>query len=814
MGTLWQDLRFALRTLAKDAGFTVVAVLILALGMGATTAVFSVVNAVLLRPLPYQDPSRLVAMSSVFEPGKSNRDISVVPLTDVEEWRKHVRSLESMGAFAYTQLPIRVGEQAFFPVTALMDPEFLPTLGNTLAIGTPFASRSETGGEDRTVIISHRLWLDAFGGAPDAVGRRVTVDGSPFTVRGILPAEFQFPRADAAYSTNPVDMLMPAAVFLNFPASARQWFGIARLAPGATLAQAETELRTVIRGIGESVPEKKNWSARLTPLAEATARSSRTALLITLGISVVLLLIAATNLMNLLFSRGAARLREMAIRKAIGGTTFRLVRQFLTESLCLAVLGAAAGIGIAVFAIDVLVALSPVHLPVTQQIRIDGAVLAFTFAVSAGAALIAGLFPALHVSVKCEEAVRSPGARATAGRALSRVQQGLCITQMALGVALLAAAGLLTHSLWRLNDVDPGYRSADVFGFSLSYPSDDSLPIMQSLEKRKMFYQAALDEIRHIPGVISAGWITFLPPETRSGVFMGLTLEASAAPPAEPRVANHLISSPDYFATMGMRLAAGRDFSSSDLATGPPVIIINEALARRYFPGAAALGKKIGTPFDGNKPVREIVGIVADTHDRGVAANAIPTLYIPFQQFALPYGSIAVRAAVPAAGIIPEIRRRLATLDAGVPLTNFETVAGRLRQSLDEPRFYTTMAASCAFMAVLFVSLGLYGIISYSVSRRTAEFGVRMAVGAGGMTILRMVLGQGLRMAAIGVTLGVAISFAAGRVLASLLFQVKPVDPVTLVPAALVVVLVTVLASYVPARRASRVSPIVALRYE
>jgi predicted permease len=441
-------------------------------------------------------------------------------------------------------------------------------------------------------------------------------------------------------------------------------------------------------------------------------------------------------------------------------------------------------------------------------------VLAFAFIVCTGAALIAGFFPALHASVKCEEAVRNPGARATSGRAFARLQQGLCITQMALGVGLLAAAGLLTHSLWRLNSVDPGYRSEDVFGFALSYPSDDSIPIEQSLAKRKRFYQDALDQIRSIPGVSSAAWITFLPPETRSGVFMGLTLEAAPARPAEPRMANHLISSPDYFSTMGMRLAAGRDFSPTDSAKSPPVIIINEALARRYFAGEVALGKKIGTPFDDNKPVREIVGIVADTHDRGLAANAIPTVYIPFQQFALPYGSIAVRTAVPASGIIPEIRRRLSQLDAGVPLTNFETVAGRLHQSLDEPRFYTTMAAACAFMAVLFVSLGLYGIISFSVSRRTAEFGVRMAVGAGGRTILHMVLGQGLRMAAIGVTLGVVISVAVGRVLGSLLFQVKPIDPVTLVPAALLVVLVTVVASYVPARRASRVSPLAALRYE
>jgi putative ABC transport system permease protein len=807
MDTLWQDVRFAARTLKHNPGFTLVAVLILALGIGATTAVFSVVNAVLLRPLPYVDASRLVALTSLYRPGTENRKVRVIALTDMEAWRRESRTLASMGAFFFTQLPMRVGQQSYSPVTALMDPEFLPTLGNELAMGTYFDPQSQPG-SDSTVIISHALWIEAFGRDPAVIGRALSVDGEPYTVRGVLAADFQFPRSDASYFTKPIGLLIPA--YSGRLAQSRQWFGIGRLGAGVSLEQAQAEMQSIAEGISRQKPENEGWSVRLSPLDEETTNDSRQALLIVLGISVVLLLVASTNLMNLFFSRGVARLREMTIRKAVGSTAGRLVRQLLTESLCLAVLGGAAGVLIAMYAIEVLVTLSPVHLPVTQTIGIDATVLAFTSAICIATALAAGLFPALHVSLKADEAVRNPGMRVTAGRGLARVQQGLCVTQMALGVALLAAAGLLAHSLWRLSTVAPGYESDRVLGFDLAVPND------QSMDQRKRFYATALEEIRRIPGVASAGLISFLPPETRAGVFMGLSIDG--APPVErgaaPPTVNTLISSVDYFSTMGMTLMRGRDFSSADTAQSQPVIIVNEALVRRHFPDEDPVGRKIGTGFDGGKPVREIVGVVADTRDRGLGRDPYPTVYIPFPQFALPYGSIALRTQVAPETLIPEIRSRLNKLNPDVPLTDFQTVDQRIYESLEQPRFYTLMAGACAFMAVLFVTLGLYGIVSYSVSRRTSEFGIRMAVGAQQAAILRLVLLQGLRMAAAGAALGVALSVVFTRVLSSLLFQVTPNDPMTLTAAAMLVVAVTLLASYVPARRASRVNPIVALRYE
>jgi putative ABC transport system permease protein len=809
MSTLWQDLRFAVRVLATHRQFTGVAVLILALGIGATAAVFSVVNAVLLRPLPYQDPDRLVAISSVFESTAAARTVAVVPLSDVAEWRPRSHMLSSMGAFAYTQLPVRIGNQSFSPVTALMDPQFLPTLGNPLTMGSYFDQTPDSG-SDMAAIVSHALWMEALGSDPSAIGRTIIVDGAPYVVRGILAADFQFPRSDASYFTKPVDLLLPSSSFEGFPPQSRQWFGIGRLAAGVTMAQAEAELRSIAAGLSADAQTGERWSVRLTPLDETTTRRAREPLLIVLGISVVLLMIAATNLMNLFFSRGVARLREMSIRRALGSTTARLVRQLLTEGVVLAVLGGGLGVMLASFALDAIVALSPVHLPVTGGISIDRTVLGFTVIVCLAAAVAASLFPALHISAKTSEAVRNPGLRASAGRGVARVQQGLCIAQIALGMALLAVAGLLAHSLWRLNAVEPGFDVERVFGFNLAVPND------QPLDDRVRFYQNALDEIRTIPGVEGAGMISFLPPETRAGVFMGLAIDGVPAPErdAPPWIVNTLISSPQYFATLRMQVVDGRDFTDRDHADGPPVIIVNEALRRRHFPDGDAVGRRIGTGFDGMKAVREIVGVVQDTHDRGVSVEPIPTAYIPFRQFSLPYASIAVRTAVPLERVIPVIRDRLTRLNPAAPLTDFQALDTRLRESLREPRFYTVMAATCALMAVLFVTFGLYGLVSYSVSRRTSELGIRMAVGAEGGAIRRMVLLQALRMAVLGVAAGAVLAVVLSRALASLLFQVDPIDPLSLSVAAVVVVIVTLAASYTPARRASRVNPITALRYE
>jgi putative ABC transport system permease protein len=393
---------------------------------------------------------------------------------------------------------------------------------------------------------------------------------------------------------------------------------------------------------------------------------------------------------------------------------------------------------------------------------------------------------------------------------VTRIQRALSVVQMALGVGLLASAGLLAHSLYRLGHVDPGFRADQVFGFSLSVPGD------RELAQRRQFAVDALTQIREIPGVISAGWITFLPPELRAGVFMRFAIggDDPAQAAATPRISNNMVSSTEYFATVGMPLVRGRDFSGADVNTSQPVAIVNEAFARTFFANRDPLGQTIGGTFDGLKPVREIIGVVRDARDRGLAARAVPTLYVPVTQFALSYGAIVVRAHVDPAQVIPEIRTRLARLDASVPLVKFQTLDERLYASMGEPRFYALMAGACAVMAVLFVTFGLYGVVAYSVSRRTPEFGIRMAIGAPRGSILRMVLRQGLVISVAGVAIGLMLAVGFGRLLGSLLFEISPADPLTLGLAAGLVIAVTAAASFVPAFRASRVDPIIALRSE
>ncbi|MGH9593605.1 MAG: ABC transporter permease, partial [Bryobacteraceae bacterium] len=647
-----------------------------------------------------------------------------------------------MSAFAYTRLPIRVGDQAFSPTTALVDPDLLSTIGVPPVLGRDFA-RGNPKAAQHSAIITHRLWLEAFHGDPAAVGRSFTVDGDLFTLIGVLPESFQIPRSDAAYDPTPVDMLMPAADMPGFPQSSPQWWGVGRLADGVTLAQANAEIAAAAPRMAERDAKLRGSSLHLSGLDEETTRKVRPALLIMLGISAVLLLIACSNIMNLLFSRAAARSREMAVRKAVGATTARLIRQMLTESVCLTFVAGVAGLAIAAWSLDVLVKLSPVYLPVAQNIHIDGNVLAFTFAICAAAAIVAGFFPALHTSLQHEGLLRGAGTRASGSRALAQVQRVLTVTQMALGLGLLTAAGLLVHSLWRLSSVDPGFRHSGMIGFNLSIPDD------HPFEKRAAIYQQILDSLRGIPGVTGAQFITVLPPETRAGVYMPFQIAGN--PPGDDSQGrlrcNTLIASGGYFATSGIPLLRGREFTQADSKDSAPVIIINQALAREFFPNGDALSQKIATAFDPDK-FREIVGVISDVHDRGLGKNAIPTVYLPYTQFALSYGAIVVRSGAALQSLVPEIRSRVTKVDASIPLTDFQTLDQRLANSLDEPRFFTLMAGVCALMAVVFVSLGLYGIVSYSVSRRTGEFGIRMALGAQRESILRMVLSQGLRLAA------------------------------------------------------------------
>jgi predicted permease len=811
-----QDVLYGLRSLRKNPGFTAIAVLVLALGIGATTAIFSVVNAVLIRPLPYRDPSRLVAMSSVYHQGATTRAYPYVSLNEVEAWRRESRSFESIGSFVFSSLPVNVGQQSMFLVAVNADPELLTTLGVAPEVGSNLTG-SGSAHKDFSAIISHKVWVEAFQSDPSAIGRTMIVDGEQFTVAGILPGKFQFPRSDASFSPEDPDILLPVANIAEiWGRDTTQWVAIGRLKAGVNVTQAETELRAITSRLLEQNPALRGLSVNLGRLDAETTSSVRPALILMLGISIVLLLIACTNIMNLLFSRAAARGREMAVRKTMGATTGRLVQQMLTESACLTFFAGIVGVGLARAGLEVLLGLSPAHLPTSGKVGIDMTVLGFAFLLCATAAIVAGVFPALYRSRQTENLIHA-GTRSTGGRALAFFQRGLMVTQMALGVGLLAAAGLLTHSLLRLSSVDPGFRTAGVLGFEVLVPSlhssDQAVRATHVAQIQRLF-QRMLEETRSIPGVLSAAWITNLPPETRAGMFMGFSIVGPAADASKARkVSNFQVTSEDYFQTVGVPLVRGRDFSSADAKGAPPVAIVNEAFTR-YFSATDAVGQRILTSFDSKDAPRQIVGIIHDSHDRGLTAKAIPTVYIPYEQFAQAYGAIVLRMNLPSEAIFPEIRRRMTQIDSTVALNHFTTIKDRMYKTLDEPRFYTVMAVACALMSVLFVTLGLYGVVSYSVARRTSEIGIRMALGAPRGAILRGVLWQGLTMAGFGVVIGLALSLATTRILTKLLYEIKPNDPVTLVMAAGLVIAVTLAASYIPARRASRVDPMVALRYE
>lgn len=813
MDTLWQDLRFSLRTLARRPSFTAISVLILGLAIGATTTIFSVVNAVMLRPQPYFDPARLVAIEGLLQSaGKPARVVPAVVADDVTEWRRESRTMENMAAFSKTDLPARTPNGAFSPVIDLVDPQFLDTLGILPILGRDFETR-DVNVKESSVILSHKFWLQAFNGDPAVVGKTLILDGEQFTAIGVLPPTFQTPRSDASYFDRDADLIMLSKNMEGFPRRFRNWIAVGRLRPGVTIAQAQSEMQAIAKRVplgALPTQDGPNWSVQLDPLGKATAESSKRPLLLILGISILLLLIACTNIMNLLFSRATMRAREMSVRKAVGASSGRLVRQLLTESGCLAVLAGGVGVLLARISLDSVVNLSPTHLPISGAVRLDTSALLFTLGICAAATLVAGLFPAIHSSLRSENLAAIASVRTTTGRGFAIVQRGLAVAQMALGLGLLTAAGLLVHSLYLLNSVNPGFVHQGVVDFQVLVPGDFTPPQIS------VKLQDLLAQFRAIPGVSGAGYITVLPPELLQGVWGPFLIgEAATMKNTEtPVFANSLIASEGYFRTMGIPVVQGRDFTPSDTATSAKIILVNQALARKFFPKGNAIGSLVRVMYDEGGPAREIVGIVKDIHDRGLGAPTVPTAYVPLTQFALGYGGILVRSVLPPEQLIPLIRESAARVDSNIPLTDFQTLDDRLFESMREPRFYTVLAAVCALMAILFVTLGIYGLIANSVAQRTPEIGIRMALGAERATILRMVFLQGLWLAVLGILLGLGLSLALTRLLQSLLFEVQPIDPLTLVASSLFLAAVTMFASLIPALRASRVDPMIALHYE
>lgn len=799
MRTLLEDLRYGLRMLLKSPAFSVLVIIILALGIGANSAIFSVVNAVVLRPLPYADPERLYELHGVTSRGRQ-----WMSAPDFLTWRERTRAFEQMAAARQENLTLTGVDEPENLFGLGVSRECLPMLGVHPFLGRLFADEEFRPGAPRAVLLGYKLWRRRFGGDPQILGRPVTLNGEPYTVVGVMPPVFRF-----NYRNH--ELWFP----LSFTADAlgrRSWpafmvFG--RLKPGVTPQQAETEVDTLSRALSLEFPEShKGWHAALLPLQQQLTGEFRTALFLLLGAVGFVLLIACLNVANLLLARASERAKEIAIRTALGAGRLRLVRQLLTESVLLSGLGGTLGLLLAGWGAPALVALFPERIPIPRldQTSLDGRVLAFTFLLSLFSGILFGLAPALQASrVDLNETLKETGRSGTGGFRAQRLRSLLVVAETALSLVLLAGAGLMLRSFVRLLQVNPGFKAEKVLTVRLSLPSYR----VRDRKRQPAYYAEILQQVETLPGVQSAALVTVLPLSGAQAVmtFSGGTLRTDE----EMRPIPFRAVSPGYFRTMGIPILMGRPFAESDTAEAPPVAIVNEALARRYWPGENPIGKSL--PVGKFLPV---VGVVGNIKHQSLRADPEPELYLPYlQHLGVPHSALVVRTAADPLRLTAALRNRIRNLHSDQPLTDIKTMEQWIADSVSEPRFYTLLLGVFAGLALVLAAAGVYGVMSYSVTQRTHEVGIRMALGARQVDVLKLVVSQGARYVLLGLAIGLAGALAATRLLRNLLFAVSTTDTATTyVTVSLLLLAVALLATYLPARRASRVDPMVALRHE
>jgi predicted permease len=800
-----QDFVYALKRLRSAPGFTLVAVATLALGIGATGALFSVVNGVLLRPLPYPEPEGLVRVAAVYE----GRRVAVMSPLNFLDTAAAARSFEHLAAFdqgGYTLTgrgePVRLdGAEVSAPFFELLRvPPFL---------GRGFRAEENEPSRSKVVVLGHGLWRERFGGDPAVVGKDVTIDGEPRTVMGVAPAGFSFPDESQLW--------LPLAYDEVFRVKSRgAWYlnVIGRLRPGVALPVARAELETIATRLEREHPDQnEKLGMTAVGLQDDMVGGVRLALLVLLGAVGFVLLIACVNVANLLLARLSARETELAVRTAIGAGRWRLARQLLTEALVLGLAGGAAGLMVAVWGTRLLLELQPGDLPRAAEVGVDWSVAGFAAGVSILASLLFGSVPALRASR------RDPGdALREAGRGLhggqGRLGPGLVVAEVALAVTLLVGAGLLIRSFVQLRRVDPGFQTASALTFRISLPESS----YSEEARRSAFYQDLVERLSALPGVRAAGATAGLP---LSGVRFNLSFEVEGRPklsPAQQPSMEIRVVSPEYFEAIGMPVLAGRGFTPQDVDGAPPVMVLSRSAVRRFFPGEDALGKSItlgwrrpaGRPNAGGT----VVGIVGDVKDRGLAEEHPPEAYLAHAQLPLLNMDLVLRAATDPMASAAAAIKTVHGLDPELPVTRVRTLEQIVSRSIATPRFYAQLLAFFAASALLLAALGVFGVLSYAVSRRSREIGVRVALGARPGDVLRMVLGQALRLAALGLLLGAVAAAALSRALVSLLFELSPTDPATFAAVALVLAGAALLAATLPARRAARLDPLQALRSE
>ena len=783
------DFRYAVRTLLKNPAFTAVAVLTLAIGIGANTAIFSLVNAVLLRPLPYRDADRLVVVR-----------MSLPEARDLEA----ARSLEALAIWASNLYNVQLRHETVQIRGATVSPDLFHLLGIAPVVGRTFAP-----GEDRLplTVLSHRAWQRWFDADPRAIGSTLVLSGTPHTVVGVMPPVFQFPSRDFELWV-PLGSALAHAPEQAANRSLRIFQGIARLRAGTDAATAQRELDVLSARLARDYPDtNSDVRLRLTPLYQRIVGDVRQALRVLLVTVVVVLLIACANVANLLLARTAGREREIAVRLALGAGQWRIVRQLLAESLVLAVLAGALGLVLGVWTLDALRTVIADRFPRADVIPLDASVLAFTGAVAIVTAIIFGLAPALHSRGSERSGGLKEGARgSTLGR--SRwLRNGLVIAEVALSLVLLVAAGLLVRSFDRLLATDAGFVPDRLLTFNMQL-------VGERPERRAAIAALVLEQLARLPGVMHVGGATGLPPLTAQ---RGTRFELEGRPltAASANAGYFIAATPDYFRALGAPLVQGRTFDARDAAAAPPVVIINRTLARRLFPGADPIGHRLRlvNPEQSGE-WRTIVGVVGDVRYQGLDDPGETAIYTPFSQTPFLWLYVMVRGHGEPRTLIPEIDNTVRAVAPGVTPANMQTMHELVEDAVAQPRLNMLLLSGFASLALLLAMIGLYGVISYAVAQRTREIGVRVALGAAPFDVIRLIVGQGLRLVVAGVAIGVAAAVAAARMLDSLLYQTSRTDPATYAGITTLLVGVAALASFVPARRATRVEPMAALRTE
>jgi putative ABC transport system permease protein len=803
--TLIQDLRYGARTLMKSPGFAFAAVLTLALGIGANTAIFSVVNAVLIRSLPFTEPDRLVVLMENYR--RVERMSASYP--NFKDWRERAKSFEAMAGFRAESFTLTGVDKAVRLQGRRVNWNLLPMLGVKPQLGRMFTEQDDQPGASATALMSHGLWQERFGGDPGVVGKTLMINGHGASIIGVLPADFEFFRRDDLYMPFGL-VLTPQSNWLN----RGNHFGLnvlARLTPGVTEAQARVEMETIAAQLEREYPDPNSGNgAMVQSLAYRYAEDLRDELLVLQVAVGFVLLLACANVANLLLARASERQREVAMRLALGAGRWRIVRQLLSESMLLSALGGLAGLLIGVWLTKGLLALASADVPRLNQAGLDSAALLFTAGVSVLTGLLFGVLPALQAVRTDLNTILKEGGRRGGGSAREGGRKTLLVVQVAVSLVLLIGAGLMLRTVYQLTRVDPGFNAENLLTMRFQMSGQ-----AYTAERQQVFYRECLERVSALPGVRAATLTLSTPMDVSNWNSVFIVADKPAPPRAELPAAAFTPVSANYFEAMGIQLIKGRWFTDSDTADKPRLTVINETLARQLWPGEDPIGKRLKQGFPEDQPPwREVIGVVADVKLEGVDQETPMQSYLPLAQE--PTGSLGllVRTVGPPLALAATVERAIQAIDKDLPVFNVQSMDQLLGNDIAQQRLTMALLAGFAVLALLLAAVGIYGVIAYSVSQRTHEIGIRIALGARNGDVLRLVLWQGMRLALIGVALGLGASFALTRLMKTLLYGVEATDPMTFVALSLLLGLVALLACWIPARRAASMDPLEALRVE